>query len=214
MARLVGFALALVLLTGLAASASADDLWPAPWRGDPLTYFGEWEFEDSLLHDISVTYEYWIGDGIHDWSYISTQWRPDDIYWEEDPGEPGDGRLYTRAFAGRLQVFLGNWIDDYPYKCIWVQITWGGSYGPPYIWEVFGPPWEDPIYGDHIQTYYHTPNHVVEHWMLPINPDCEYVNIWVPSWTWIDEVIIETVSKAEPSSNEPSTWGSIKGLYK
>jgi hypothetical protein len=131
MARLIFFSLVLVLVAAVTAPGWCDDLWPAPWRGEPLTYIAAWEFETDVMYDTPASYEDMVGDGIHDWSDIWTHAHPYNLYWEVDPADPEDGRIYTTSVPGSVDFFLGNWLDDYPWKCVWVQITWGGQLRHP-----------------------------------------------------------------------------------
>ncbi len=213
MTRVLVCVLAGAMLAAAAAPAVAHDLCPAPFRGDPLTVFAEWEFVGSDLYDDEPDYMYVVGDGIHDFhEYCFTHTHPYHVYWEEDPTEPGDGRVYTTDIAGRLEFFVCNWIDGYPWKYIWVQITYGGD-GVPFVYEVVAPPWETPIYGTLLKVVPCGDGQRVESWVLTINPDREYVNIQIPPNTWVDQVIIETHSTLV-SPVEGKSWGTIKAMYR
>lgn len=195
----------------VASASFADDLCPPPWRGCPLNVTAQWEFIDSDLYDQVPSYFNAVPDGIHDLGPAFTHVHPTEVYWEEDPTEPGDGRAYTGDLHGTLDFFLANFIDDYPDKYIWVQITYGGQ-GIPWVYEVLAPPWENPNYGSFVQLVPCCGNRV-ESWMLHPNPDREYVNIEIPPYTWIDQVIIDTISCAG-SPVEDGTWGMIKRMYR
>ena len=120
------------------------------------------------------------------------------VYWEPDPSEPGDGRaIASEYFSGELRMFLANWEDNYQYKSIWVQISFGGA-GTPYVWEVVAPPWGDPYYGELVEIIEIEPGKYVERWLLQPNPDREFINIVVPIDTWVDEVIVDTISGNTP----------------
>jgi hypothetical protein len=199
-------AIAFCAVLVLPASAFADDFAPAPWRGDPLSYIAEWDFEDSDLEDQVPSDTVLVGDGVHAWSDLFTHMHPYGLSWEVDPNDPLDGRVFTEAKAGSIEFFLGNWVDDYDYKYIWVQIAWGGNVTEPSVYETYT--WTDGpnIYGTLANKYrfyafgpggaqYH-----VEEWVLPINPDREYANIYIPPGTWVDQIIIETVSRPSPHS--------------
>ncbi len=205
-------------LVGIAVPAVADDFAPAPWRGDPLTYVAEWEFIYPDLTDLPPDYQNWVGDGIHEFNvncYVHT--HPQFVYWEEDPTEPGDGRAYTDSVPGHLDFFLCNWFDDYQYKYIWVQITYGGM-GVPFIYEVVAPneetnTWTDPVFGIFLEGGAQG-GYSVEFWYIPYNPDREYVNMEIPPYTWVDQVWIDTISTPYPFATENSTWGGVKNLYR
>ena len=74
-----------------------------------------------------------------------------------------------------------------------MQITYGGQ-GVPQVYEVIAPPWGDEIYGTWVETIDYGPGQRIERWLLQPNPDREFVNIEIPPSTWIDEVIIDTIS--------------------
>jgi hypothetical protein len=211
----IAFMIVLLLLG--ASAVLADDFSPAPWRGQPLTVAAEWEFINPDLTDLPPDYFNNIGDGVHEWLDCYVHTHPQNVYWEEDPADPNDGRAVTAEVPGQLLFFLCNWIDDYEYKYIWVQITYGGE-GVPYIYEVVAPneatnDWPDPVMGQP-EDVGGLPGYAVEFWVLPYNPDREYVNMEIPPNTWVDQVWIETISTREPIATEKSSWGRVKSLYR
>jgi hypothetical protein len=46
------------------------------------------------------------------------------------------------------------------------------------------------------------------------DPDREFVNVGLPSFTRIDQVWIETISTNGPIATESSTWGEVKSLFR
>ena len=213
---LIVLAATIMLLSG-AAIALADDFAPAPWRGQPMTLAAEWDFITPDLTDLPPDYTNTIGDGTHEWNDCYMHTHPQFVYWEEDPTDPEDGRAYTTDVPGQLLFFLCNWIDDFEYKYIWVQITFGGD-GMPYVYEVVAPnqatnDWPDPVYGTPVENNSMT-GRSVEFWVLPYNPDREYVNVEIPPYTWIDQIWIETISTRDIIATEQTTWGGIKSLYR
>lgn len=202
-----------VLLALAALPAAAHDVCPPWFRGDPLSVYAEWEFVGSDLHDDEPDTMYWIGDGVHEFNLSCyTHTHAYDVYWEEDPTDPTDGRVYTQSVPGRLDFFVCNFIDGYPYKYIWIQITYGGD-GVPFVYETVAPPWDNPYYGELIRVVPCESGQRVESWVLPLNPDREFVKVEIPPFTWVDQVIIETVSTLY-SPVEDMSWGSIKAMYR
>ena len=213
---------AITLVGGLAASVLADDFAPAPFRGQPLTVAAEWEFINQDLTDLPPDYLNWVGDGTHPYNvncYVHT--HPLHVFWEPDPNDPEDGRAYTMDIPGRLDFFLCNFIDDYYYKYIWVQITYGetmpGMGGVPFIYEVVAPneetnEWPTPVFGILIE-WADIGGFKTEMWVIPYNPDREYVNLEIPPYTWVDQVWIETISTLD-IANEDVTWGQLKNLFR
>jgi hypothetical protein len=216
--RLRNTLLATVAFATLAvAAAQADDFNPPPWRDGPLTVAAEWEFLSSNLLDMPPDYMNTVGDGIHAFNASCfTHAHFENCFWEPDPLDPNDGRIFTTEGPGRILFFLCNWIDFYPYKYVWVQLTYGGL-GTPFVQEVLAPnpytnEWTDPLYGHLIETG-GTPGHLTEYWYLSFNPDREYVNVIIPPWTWLDQAWIDTISTFVISTEDMS-WGGIKSLYK
>lgn len=206
------------LLLGVATPAITDDFQPPDWRGDPLTVQVEWEFQTSNMIDVVPIYLATVGDGVHVFLDEFTHSHPQSMMWEPDPDEPGDGRIFTTDQPGVVDCFLANWIDGFPLKYIWVQITYGGM-GVPSVYEVVAPnegtnTWTDPVYGSVMAVIDWGPGYRLESWMLPYNPDREYVNIAVPPFTWIDQIMIDTISTPGPVSNESRTWSGIKSMYR
>ncbi|MBZ0267292.1 hypothetical protein K8I85_03990, partial [bacterium] len=135
----------------LAAPAVADDFNPPAFRGDPLTVQVEWEFETTNMIDVVPIVLNSVGDGTHVLGNAFTHAHPQQMFWEPDPGEPGDGRISTDDLPGVVDCYLVNWIDPYPFKYVWVQIAYGGQ-GVPTIYEVVAPneqtnDWPDPVFG-------------------------------------------------------------------
>jgi len=128
----------LVLALAIAAPALADDLIPAPFRGEPGSTYSQWSYDD--------------GEGVYDWdlpetfSFVS---HPDkeDPYIEDpcsgafsaqvwgipDPCQAG-GEVWVDTYMGRDGVInfgmaswdLNNFWSDpvQPAKDMWVQITY------------------------------------------------------------------------------------------
>ena len=205
-------------LVAMAAPAVGDDFNPPSWRGWPLTLQVEWEFETSNMIDVVPTLLNSVGDGTHVLGNAFTHAHPQTMFWEPDPAEPGDGRVFTTDMPGVIDCYLVNWIDLYPLKYVWVQVTYGGQ-GIPSVYEVVAPnqqtnDWVDPVYGTVLGQFDWGPGQRLESWILPYNPDREYVNIAVPPFTWIDQIMIDTISAPGPVSTEGKSFGRIKSLFR
>ena len=216
MKHLLILAGASILMLVAVSPLSADDFMPSPARGDPLSYLAIWEFDidPGPGLDIPPDYvEFW-GDGIHELFDAVTHMHrdPERVFW--DPA----GYLYTLGMPGELAFFLNNWVDDYPYKHIWVQVTYTTQNCPPCVSHVLGADsslqWPDPYMGYPMYRIEHDPMHFVEYWQIQRNPNMEYVYLNFPAYTTIDEVVIDTWSTVSEVGNEETTWSGVKSLYR
>ncbi len=221
MKRSLSLILFAMLAIGFATTALADDFMPPEWRGDLLSVQAEWDFINDFMPDpmnIDPDNLVTVGDGIHDLGTAYTHCHAsDEMLWEIDPDDPADGRAYTDDLPGQLDFFLANWIDDYQFKHIWVQITWGGQ-GMPIVSSVVGPnaetnDWTDPTYGALVEVHDPAPGQHVEYWILEPNPDREHIYIDVPPFSWVDQVVIDTISTPDQSATERTTWSNVKALF-
>lgn len=219
--------LSLVLLALLvwATCAVADDFMPPEFRGDPLTVTAEWDFIADFTGDPYNYYNYppdylnTIGDGIHALGTAVTHAHfSETVFHGADPNDPDDGIAYTLDAPGQIDFFLVNWTDPYPYKHIWIQITYAGQ-GVPQISSVVGPnpqtnTWTDPTFGRFEYAIEANPNQRVEYWILMPNPDREHIYLELPPFTEVDQVLIDTVSTESPVGTEETSWSGVKALYR
>lgn len=109
-----------------AASASADDLFPPPWRGADGSTVQEWDFVDMGVYDAGTgSYDYApdgvdvplfnpYGDAIaHVWPGIGQDYW--DVWGDRDGVWP---------LSGTIQIDIPNSDVPNPYKEIWIQLTW------------------------------------------------------------------------------------------
>lgn len=211
-----------LMVLGLTGFALADDFQPPEFRGDPLSVMVEWDFKTDFtpnLMDIRPDQLNVVGDGVHPLGDAYTHAHAtQSVFWQVDPDDPQDGRAYTLEQPGQIDFFLVNWTDPYPYKHIWIQITYGGE-GVPFVSEVVGPnpgtnTWTDPTYGQPVDNFPVDPIHRIEYWVLQPNPDREHIYLEIPPFTWVDQIVIDTVSTPSPVTVEQDTWGGIKALYR
>ncbi|MBU8870132.1 MAG: hypothetical protein KOO60_04565 [Gemmatimonadales bacterium] len=216
--------LTLVVAVSISTSALADDFMPPEFRGDYLTVMAEWDFlTDWGTGDIPADNLVTVGDGgdhLLGGAWTHTHDVFDNLNWVEDPSDPQDGVAMSGANGGQLGFYLVNWIDDYQFKHLWIQITYGGE-GVPFVSSVVGPnpltnSWPDPTYGipGDVGPFEVDADHRVEYWLLMPNPDREYVYIDIPPFTWVDQVVIDTISTMEPVGAEESSWDSLKALFR
>jgi len=216
--------LILAAILTMATWALADDFMPPDFRGDPLTVMAEWDFPVNWGGgDIPTQTLITVGDGgIHELGHSFTHTHDifDTLTWMVDPDVPQDGVAYAGPEGGQLGFYLVNWVDDYQFKHIWVQITYGGQ-GVPFVSSVVGPntqtnSWVDPTYGvpGDVGPFEVDPIHRVEYWVLMPNPDREYVYIDIPPFTYVDQVVIDTISTMAVVGSESTSWDRLKAVYR
>lgn len=210
--------LALLILGTWSATAPADDFLPPEFRGDPLSVMAEWDFVQDFTGSPYFYLNYppdqlvTVGDGIHDLGDAFTHAHfSETVFWRE-------GEAYTLQEPGQIDFYLVNWTDLYPYKHLWIQITFRGA-GIPFISAVVAPnpadgSWVDPSYGWLDSLYETGPNQRVEYWRLQPNPDREHIYLDIPPDTVVEQVLIDTISTPSPVSSDETTLDGVKALFR
>ena len=204
--------LSLVLATSLltAASISGDDLKPPRYRGGPLSTSAEWDFLTAQprtnIQPDGTTVPLVIGDAAPLLNAAFPVGAPHpsgatfgDIEWSSSSnggyrgGPKGDGGLVFN---------VPNWIDTEPEKRLRLQVTYVGGAPPTAVFGFLGVPGSsdsvtetlarrvsdtDPMLPPNSAYFY-------EDWLLYPNPDWEQVVIFVPTGTFVDQVVIDTIS--------------------
>lgn len=211
-----------VLLLAMVAISPvlADDFLPPDWRGDPLTVMVEWNFATdfnpdpmNILPDNLQT----VGDGIHQLGDAFTHAHAsEEVVWVGEDGLWGIARTYE--LHGEIDFFLVNWVDDFEFKHIWIQLTYGGL-GVPIVSGINGPNpysggWTDPTVGQFVSSMEIDETHRVEYWLLIPNPDREHIYVTLPPHTWLDQIVIDTISTQDPIAVENETWSGVKTLFR
>jgi hypothetical protein len=192
--RVITCAVATLLVC--ATVASADDLFPPDYAGDPLSYEAHWGFDtqpdfgtglppDSESSTGGSGNET-LYDGFSTHIDLSGQWDWNSAGYISPTGN------------GSMGVNVINWVDDEPEKQLRVQVYWTGLIAPT-IDAVLG--YDNGVQhpgvpvGGLIQT-----GILVEDWVIHPNPDWEQIVINVPGGTGIDQIDVHTVSLPEPAS--------------
>ena len=216
--RVLAIALLAVACCG---AALADDFLPPDWRGDPLTVLVAWDFDWDFTDDpmnIGADTLVTVGDGIHELNDVFVHAHASaTVGWETDPDEPWDGRAYTGDAPGEIDFFLGNWFDEYEFKHIWVQLTFGGQ-GLVQVVDVVAPNpdtggWTDPVHGALNEAFQVDPAHRIETWVLMPNPDREHIYVSLPPFSYLDQIVIDTISTNDPIAAEARSWSDVKNLF-
>ena len=180
----------------LTTAARAEDLTPPPWdRQDPYAMTAHWEFltddnpapPDGPLTDLDNG-----GVSVDTLAYIdpvmeSAQWT-------------GDGWHFSQF--GMINIDMDNVIDNMPIKHLQVQITggWGPDMGPTiFMMEAYDPTGAVTIDWMGAEET-HPGMHKVEFFDLEPNPDYEVIMFDVYPDTFIDQIIVDTISTPEPAT--------------
>jgi len=178
-----------LVLVCVALPVLADDLNPAPWRGDPRTTLQMWEFgaDNNTTNPMP---DVWVNEfGPQAATVNPTQpWFA--VYAERD----GVWKL-----SGDIEVPIFNYFEPLLEKRIWIQITW-----TPVGASVNSQAWVDDIAlaipGQLVgqepleNGWTHTTHEIV----LQPNPEMEWVKVWGDFY--IDELVIETICIPEPAT--------------
>ncbi|MBN1911294.1 MAG: PEP-CTERM sorting domain-containing protein [Pirellulales bacterium] len=174
---------------------SADDLIPAPWRGQPNTTIQETDFPASwnLAWD---SYTNPFGE--------PSIWMYSDIWQLDDNLFGRSGVISWENFENGFSIDIPNSPDPNIEKRIWVQVTYYGQ--GPTIWEAMGldagaGSW-GPGLPDLIDSIDHGDGWITEAREMVIrpNPTGEFVGI---RWTGagvVDQILVETICVPEPAT--------------
>lgn len=196
--------------TAMGSQAMADDLFPPPWRGGPLSTLAEWEFfgplnpipPDGALPVI-------VGDGMGP-GVVPLATMSGAIAWF--PSFDGDGAWLGTGppgIDGYIDLLIPNWIDQEPLKIIQVQMTiqpQGGNPPRPHVESISA---SDPLGIDSVVRMSVVERlidplnfifHRTEIWKIRPNPDWEQIRIAVPADSYVDQIVVDTISIPEPAS--------------
>jgi hypothetical protein len=194
----------LVVLAVLAVSicnftvglAFAEDLNPAPFRGQDGTTYARWEFLTPDAQPIpdeqvnpygTAAMQIWPGVGQEYWPV----WGGRDGVW---------------PLSGTAEIGIDNRPEQLPYKDIWVQLTWTEQVPDvvPLVWEtisgieaelvddiLLNPTGEAPP----ADGFWHHSTYLIH---IEPNPDFEIIRI--DGAIMVDELVIDTICIPEPCS--------------
>jgi len=190
----------------------ADDLNPPPWRGQPWTTVAEWEFLQPAPGPLfpDGTTPAVVGDGLGP-TGAPTATPGGALTWF--PSYDGDGAWIGTGPPGQdgyLDLVIPNWIDPFPFKLIWLQMTiqpQGSNPPRPHVDTVTA---VDPtgIQGitrlGVIENLIDPLNNIIhrtEVWQIRPNPDWERILVAIPADSYVDQIVCDTISFIpEPAS--------------
>lgn len=206
------FLLAVIALVvaGAALPLRADDLNPPDYRGAVRSTSAEWDFltdqdMDAILPD-GTSVPLVVGDtaGALDAAFPDGAPHPScsligDVVWSSNsnggyrggPGEPGV-----------LVCNIPNWLDLEPEKRLRVQLTYTGPAPDVVVFGFLGVPGSsddvEEVFLDRVQdTALSLPagsSYFFEDWKMFPNPDWEQVAVFLHDGTFLDQLVIDTVS--------------------
>jgi hypothetical protein len=200
------------MLAGCQEVLRADDLNPPSWPrlgASNRSTSAEWDFDDDganpLLPD-GDTVPLIVGDfkPMLDAAFPGGAPHPSGFASAGLTYTGASGFLGTAVGGGTLAFNVPNWIDQEPFKFLRLQVTYTGTTpgtgvfgsigvsGGPEVTETPGPI----VPGTAGQSLY-----FYQDWTLQPNPDWEQVVLFVPAGTFIDQVVIDSISTVpEPSA--------------
>ena len=201
-----------LLALGISAVASADDLLPPTWRGQPLSVEAHWEFDYlgappvPMPADVFSTGGPKAGEVLHAQQAVATIFNTTNMTYDPTLNGPLDGGWVAGPADGFIDFNLPNWIDLEPLKRVYIQLSYvnlGGNTPPSVeLIEAFdlvafpGTSYQGfPAGGGVIDD-----NHLFDNWLIQPNPDWEIIKVRVPANMGLFETVIDTISIPEPSA--------------
>lgn len=186
-------------------SVRADDLNPPPWqRGGPLTTSAEWDFQQNTTTTLpdGNSVPTVIGDGLGPSGVPSANAGPG-LTWIPFDGTGG------WLGPGDMVFDIPNWIDNEPFKYLWIQITYQENPTAPFPGVISILP-SDPLpttvtllnvfdYAFPGTTIPGLRYHA-ESWQIQPNPDFERIIVNLQPDSVLSQVVIDTISIPEPST--------------
>lgn len=212
----------------------ADDLHPPGYRGLPRSTSAEWDFlteqPNNNIQPDGTSVPLVVGDAapLLDAAFVGdphpsgSRFGGTGVSWS---AMSNGGYLAGPSTGDQGLVFnVPNWIDQEPLKLLRVQITYQGPAPTTTVFGFLGVPGT----GDGVveQLVAHVPDsaglppglppgtsYFYDDWTIRPNPDWEQVVIYMSEGTFVDQVVIDTVSFVpEPSSIALAGLG-VLGLW-
>jgi len=196
---------ALFLCSAHIGSVFAEDLNPAPFRGQEGTTYALWEFPTGDPQPVpDDEFNPYGGAAMQIWPGVGQGYWPS---W--------GGRVGVWPLSGAAEIGIDNRPEGLEYKDIWVQLTWAEQVPgvAPLVWEtisgveadvvdelVLGPTGEADPAGE----FWHHTTYLIH---LEPNPDFEIVRI--DGAVMIDELVIDTICAPEPCTIALLSMGGI-----
>jgi hypothetical protein len=171
----------------------ADDLNLPPWtRGDPRTTYQRWEFgTDNLSPPPELDYHNPLGQPV---MTLPDTW-PNSVWLSTWEGRDGVWRLEN---PDDIYIDILNFNETYPFKEIWMQITYMAQEGAAPI-VLTNPKFEELYVSDPepVGAYWHVTYQIT----IEPNPASETIVVQPAGCTtYLDEIVIDTICVPEPAT--------------
>jgi hypothetical protein len=201
------------MLAVIQATSWADDVSPPSWPRLGATNrstSAEWDFDDDgtnpLLPD-GNTVPLIVGDfkPTLDGAFPGSAPHPSGAASGVLTYTAGSGFLNSGTAPGTIAFNVPNWIDQEPFKFLRIQVTYTGPTPGTRVFGFLGVPGDGNAVtefpGAVVLGTVGQSLHMYQDWTLQPNPDWEQVVVDVPVGTFIDQVVIDTISTIpEPSA--------------
>jgi hypothetical protein len=179
----------------------AADWFPADFRGEPGSIYALWNFNTpanpSPYDELNIV-------PLEDFPLfpiIPTADVTNMAWW----GAADFAGWISLTEGSILNFNMPNFIDFEPLKKLWIQITYLPLFDPedyPFVAAIEANDNEIGFVLGELVGSYTIPQlgYRVESWEITPNPDFELVQIYIPQWVLVDQVIIDTQSVPELSS--------------
>jgi hypothetical protein len=231
-ARLNLAACALLVIGCSCLSAGADDLNPPNYRGLPRSTSAEWDFltaqPTNNIQPDGTSVPLVVGDAapLLDAAFVGDPHPSGSIFGGTSVAWTGaisnGGYLATGpSSVGRGLVFnVPNWIDQEPLKRLRVQVTYQGPAPSTTVFGFLGVPGSsdnvtETFIGRVTATSPSLPagmSYFYDDWECRPNPDWEQVVINVDEGTFVDQVVIDSVSYVPEPAGVALGLGGLAGL--
>ncbi|MCG8457851.1 MAG: hypothetical protein MI919_16365 [Holophagales bacterium] len=199
--------LVVLALAFATAPLQADDLFPPDYRFDPLSTVAGWDFlteqnPDAILPDDPAV-PLVVGDAkpLLDSAFPAGAPHPSGALFGDVEYSAGGYRGGPGGDGG-IVFNVPNWIDQEPEKRLRLQITYRGVEPPTAVFGFLGVPGtsdgvEELFVERRAATDPSLPpgaSYFFEDWKMFPNPDWEQVVVFLPEGSFVDQVVIDTVS--------------------
>ena len=195
------------VLLSVTECAFADDLNPPPYRGGTRSTLAEWDFDQDGENPLAPDGD--LPTVIGDFAPVLNAALPGNAPYPSGFANTnltytGQGFLNNGTATFPLSFNVPNWIDLEPIKFLRLQVTYTGPTPTTQVTGFLGAPGDSALVSEIlVNTVPGTIGNSLyfyQDWELRPNPDWEQVALLLQPGTFIDQVVIDTISTPEPST--------------